>query len=243
MPKRRLWLLLIVPAVLLVFAAGWFLVVSPQRAAADAVRTQTEDVQRNVAMTQARLAELKRKAADLPAQQDALLRLEQKIPDGPQLPVLQRALASGARTAGVTLVTTAPGAPTVFVAPQTAPGATLQPSTAATQKPTGAAAATTTPVDTVYTVPLSVVVTGEYAPVQRFVALLEHLQRALLVQGFSLEHVKDAGGADTVSPGSLRLSIKGQVFVSAAEAATLSTPSAGTAGQVSPGPAPAGTAK
>jgi Tfp pilus assembly protein PilO len=226
-----------------VFVAGWFLVVSPKRAAADAVRVQIVDVERNVALTQARLAELKRKAADLPAQQDALDKLQQKIPEGPQLPTLQRALATSARTAGVTLVTTAPGAPSVFAGAQATPGETQQPSAAATQTPTGAATPTAAAKDVVYTVPLSIVVTGEYGSVQRFVGLLEQLQRALLVQGFSLEHVKDAGGADTATPGSLNLSIKGQVFVSSAEAATLSTPSAATAGQVNPGPAPTGAAK
>jgi Tfp pilus assembly protein PilO len=237
MPKTRLWLLLTVPAVLLVFVAGWFLVVSPKRAAADAVRVQTNDVARNVALTQARLAELKRRAADLPAQQDAMAKLEQKVPNGPQLPALQRALAISARAAGVTLVTTAPGAPTVFGGSQTSPAAAAQPSAAA-QTPTGAAGTTTAATDVVYTVPLSIVVTGEYAAVQRFVSQLEQMQRALLVKGFGLEQVKDGG--DTVSSGSLKLDIKGQVFVSTAEAATIATPSTD---QVNPGSVQSGTAK
>ncbi|MCW2796596.1 type 4a pilus biogenesis protein PilO [Nocardioides sp.] len=235
MPKTRIWLLLTVPAVLLVFIAGWFLVVSPKRAAADAVRVQTEDVQRNVALTQARLAELKRKAADLPAQQDALDKLEQKVPDGPQLPALQRALATSAKQSDLTLVTTAPGTPVVFT-----PAGTTAPSATATQKPSASGSGATA--DTVYTVPLSIVVTGEYGGMQRFVAKLEQLQRALLVQGFDLEHVASES-ADTATPGSLKLTVTGQVFVSSAEAATLSTPSAATAGQVNPGPAPTGAAK
>jgi Tfp pilus assembly protein PilO len=241
MPKTRLWLLLTVPAVLLVFVAGWFLVVSPKRAAADAVRVQTDDVERNVSLTQARLAELKRKAADLPAQQDAMDKLEQKVPDGPQLPALQRALATSARTAGVTLVTTAPGAPTVFAGSQAAPGAAAQPSAAA-QTPTGAAIPTTAATDVVYTVPLSIVVTGEYGAVQRFVAQLEQMQRALLVKGFGLEHVKDSG-TDSATPGSLKLSVTGQVFVSSAEAATIATPSTPSTSQVNPGSVQSGTAK
>jgi Tfp pilus assembly protein PilO len=229
MPKTRLWLLLTVPAVLLVFVAGWFLVVSPKRADADAVRTQTADIERNITSLRVTLAELKRKQADLPAQQAALAVLEKKIPADPQLPPLQRSLVASAQSAGVTLVKTAPGSPALFQAPG-----------APTAKPTTSAAAPAPTAGAVFTVPLNVVVTGEYTGLQQFVSAVEQMQRALLVQGFNLESVKTP---DPVAPGSIRLTITGQVFVSAAEAATLSTPSASAGGPVNTGSASSVPAK
>jgi Tfp pilus assembly protein PilO len=234
MSKTRLWLLLTVPAVLLVLIAGWFAVVSPKRADAGALREQTSGIESNLGTLRLTLADLKRKQAELPAQQAALATLQQKIPAEPQLPPLQRAITANARSAGVTLVTTAPGAPVLLDTSGGATGSTPAPT--ASGSPSAAASATG-----IYVVPMNVVVTGEYAEMQRFLQLTEEMQRALLVQGFKLEHVD---GTTSVTPGSIKLAITGQVFVSAAEAASVSTGSAASGGQAgTTGPVSAGANK
>jgi Tfp pilus assembly protein PilO len=230
MSKTRLWLFLTVPAVLLVLAAGWFAVVSPKRADAAALREQTAGIESNINSLRLTLADLKRKQAELPAQQAALATLQRKIPDQPQLPPLQRAITDHAESAGVALVTTAPGTPVLL---GNAAG------TASTPNATpSASAGAATPAEGIFVVPMTVVVTGEYSEMQRFLKLTEDMERALLVQGFALTQVDDEA---PTTPGSLKLSITGQVFVSAAEAASVSAGSAtsggpsGTAGPVSAG--------
>jgi Tfp pilus assembly protein PilO len=230
MSKTRLWLLLTVPAVLLVLAAGWFAVVSPKRADAAALREQTAGVESNIDTLRLTLADLTRKQAELPAQQAALATLQGKIPAEPQLPPLQRAITTNARSAGVTLVTTAPGSPVLFD-----PAAT-----SGTAKPTASGTPAAPSAGAVYIVPMSVVVSGEYAQMQRFLQLTEDMQRALLVQGFKLEHMENP---DSATPGSIQLSITGQVFVSAEEAATVSSSGSAAGGQVGNTPASSGENK
>ena len=89
--------------VLAVLAAGWLLLVSPQRAeAADAARADRGPAATANATLRDQAA-LAPQAEDLPAQRAQLAAVPRKIPDNPALPALLRALTGQRRDAGVEL--------------------------------------------------------------------------------------------------------------------------------------------
>src|SRR3954463_4776948 len=123
MNKTRQWSMLTAVACLAILAAGWFLVVKPQRSHAASLRTQTASVQTSNGQLQSQVNQLKQQQKDLPAQQKLLSQIATKIPDNPALPALIRQLSAAADGAGVNLVSLAPGAPTLAVASAAAPAA------------------------------------------------------------------------------------------------------------------------
>src|SRR4051794_20139182 len=100
MDKMRQWSLLTGLAVVGVLAAGWFLMVSPQRSHASELRTQAATQQQSTASLQTQVAQLKQQAKDKPAQQRTLMKIATQIPDNPQLPTLIRDLTAAAHDAG-----------------------------------------------------------------------------------------------------------------------------------------------
>lgn len=208
MTKTRQWAMLAAVACLAVFAAGWLLVIKPQRSHASDLRAQTATVQGQTASLRTQVAQLQQQQKDLPSQQKLLSQIATKIPDNPALPALIRQLSAAADGAGVNLVSLAPGQPAVAAA---------QAPVSTTVTPTTTAAPAAAPLASI---PLAVQVQGSYFNVEQFFAAVEGLNRAMLVTGFSMTPASGSsgggagpsGGADALPPGTLNASITAQVF-------------------------------
>src|SRR5947209_18554764 len=111
MSKSRQWATLTAVVCLAVLAAGWFLVIKPQRAHASDLRSKRVAVESQSAQLRSQVAQLQQQQKDLPAQQKLLSQIATKVPDNPALPSLIRQLSAAADGAGVNLVSLAPGQP------------------------------------------------------------------------------------------------------------------------------------
>lgn len=192
MTKMRQWSMLTGLAVLVVFAAGWFLAVSPQRHHAAALHTQTVTQQSANAELLSQINQLKQQKQGLPAQQRLLDRFAAQIPDNPALPALIRELASAANSAGVDLESLAPTTPTAAVT-----------STTGTAAPTAASTSTgtTPPVahagQSLDQISVVIKVTGSYYNVESFFAAVEKMKRALRVTQWSAAPATGTGSSST----------------------------------------------
>lgn len=207
MTDTRKWSAIAVVLVAAIFAAGWFLLVSPKRSEAADLRTQTDSQDGANLALQQKLKELQAQQADLPAQRAQLARLQTSVPTNPALPSMIRDLTAASRKVGVSIDTMSPSAPVAVLA---TPGAVTAPATV------GSASASV-----LYQVPLTLQVTGSYFEIEQFIHQLEGLKRSLLVTGFTIAPKQSAD-----APDDLTLALSGRVFVSqdAAPAATAVTP-------------------
>src|SRR5579885_2815274 len=124
MTKARQWTVLTAVLCLAVMAAGWFVLVKPQRAHAADLRSQAAQKEQSNQALEAQIAHLRAQAKDLPAQQRALAKIATQVPDSPALPTLIRQLSAAADSAKVNLVSLSPGQPTLVAAPARAAGTT-----------------------------------------------------------------------------------------------------------------------
>ena len=201
MDKLKQWVAFTVVGVVVVLAAGWFLLISPKRSEASAISLQATEKQTSNQALQTQLALLKSQAKGLPAQQAKLSVVAAKIPDNPALPALIRALDAAAATADVELVSLSPSVPAPVVAAGT-------PATPVAAAPTGAKAAAG-----LQQIALAVNVVGGYFQVEQFLDSVENLNRAMKVTNFI---AAPGGNPLKASPGST------------ATASTLSTTVTGT---------------
>jgi Tfp pilus assembly protein PilO len=220
MDKLRQWSILTAVGVLAIFAAGWMLLVSPQRSSASELRSQATTQQQANATLQANVSQLEQQKRGLPEQQRLLEQIATKVPNSPALPVLIRQLTSAARAAGVDLISLAPSAPAPVVA--SAPTGTMP--TGTTPSATGTVAAPSA----LSQIPLAIEVSGSYFNVESFFREVEHLSRAMLVTDFTLtpgggDDTKTSGSGAT-APASLHGAIKAIVF----ESPTVTAPPATT---------------
>jgi len=211
--KMRQWTVFTVLAVIVVLVAGWMLMIKPQRSHAADLRTQATGVQSSNDQLRNQISSLKAQAKDLPKQQARLAVIEQKIPDNPALPSLIRSLSDAADGAGVDLTSLAP-----------APPAVLAPAAAATVT-AGRPAAPAAPA--LEQVPVTVSVTGTYFNIEQFVSNLEGLQRAIIVDGWSLAPGSNGSGAgaSTVAAATDQLTaqIQARVFMAPGSATAVPT--------------------
>ena len=228
MSKSRQWATLTAVACLAVLAAGWFLVIKPQRAHAASLRTQAQAVQAASAGLRSQVDQLRQQQKDLPAQQKLLSQIATKVPDNPALPALIRQLSAAADGAGVSLMSLAPSAPALVDATRSTSASTSSATAARPVVHAGAAP--------LAGIPLAIQVQGSYFNVVQFFSAVESLNRAMLVTGFSLTPATSgstpvATGApataatDSLPPGTLTAAITAQVFESPqiAPAATTAT--------------------
>jgi type IV pilus assembly protein PilO len=233
MDKLKQYVVFTVLGCLVVLAAGWFLLVSPKRSDATALRTQAAAQVSANAQLETQLQVLKAQAKDLPKQQAKLAAVAAKIPDNPALPAMVRALTGAATAAGVELVSVAPSAPVAVAA---APAAAAP--TAAAPVGTPSAPVATASAGQLNSIPLTLSIAGGYFQVEQFVSNLESLPRAMRLTNLSLvpgANPIKVGAAGSVEDGKHLLStVTGMVFMAAnrppAEAVTV------------PGQAVAGTA-
>jgi Tfp pilus assembly protein PilO len=181
MTKIRQWSILTVVAVIIVFAAGWFLMVKPQKSKATDLRAQAQSAQQANQVLAAQIASLQQQEKDLPQQQAALRKFATQVPDNPAEPTIIRQLSAAANGAGVDLVSMTPGeaTPVTSAAAATTSSSTLSPTSAP-----------------LVGLPISIAITGTYPNVESFFQSLEKLPRALLVTGWALCPMNaDAGGS------------------------------------------------
>lgn len=206
MDKLKQYVVFAVLGCLVVLAAGWFLLVSPKRSDAAALKTQTAGQVTANAQLENQLQILKAQAKDLPKQQAKLASVAAKIPDNPALPSMIRSLTTAATSAGVELVTVTPGQPTAVAA------APVAVKTAGAAAPAGASAGQ------LAQIPLTLAIAGGYFQVEQFVANLENLPRSMRITGLTL-----APGANPVKPTTvsvdsgktLTTTVTGMVFMAA----------------------------
>jgi type IV pilus assembly protein PilO len=224
MDKLKQYVALTVVGCLGIMAAGWFLLISPKRAEAAAVREQTLAQESTNAGLRTQLEVLQAQAKDLPKKQADLARVAAKIPDNPSLPSLIRALTAASTSAGVEFVSVTPGAPAAVVAAAAAPVA------AAPADPAAAPAEAAAPVDpnapaaagpagSLAAIPVAINVVGGYFEVEQFIAALENLPRALRVTNLTLAPgasptAKDKA-ASTEDGRTLTSTITGSVYMAA----------------------------
>lgn len=229
---RQLWLLTALASVL-ALAGGYFLLVSPKNSKAASLREETLTQEQLNDQLRSQIQMLNRQKKDLPRQQAELQRFAAKIPNNPALPALVRALSDAADTAGVELVSIAPGTPTPVLA---TPGAATAAGTAAGTTAAGTTAAKLP----LASIPIVLKVHGRYSEVSQFFSEVERLPRAFLVSGFTIARVTSGGpgalpgGAGTgqaakpARPGELTVAVNGQLYMTTKPPAVRPQPAATT---------------
>jgi Tfp pilus assembly protein PilO len=180
----------------LIVVVAWFVLIAPRRSTAADLRAQDVSGQQGNQVLRARIEDLRVQFAKLPEQRAKLDEINRQLPPAVDMPVLLRAVDALASSSGVTLSSFAPGEPSAVAA-------------------TGAPGASGTASPGLYSIPVSMVVKGDYF---QSVAFLRQLQtgmpRAMLVAGLQIT----TGASDT---GDVQVTITGQVF---SRTATVGTP-------------------
>jgi Tfp pilus assembly protein PilO len=214
MEKMRQWTMLATLGVVGVLAAGWFLLVSPQRGHASELRAKAVTEQQATDGLRSELAQLKEQQKGEPAQQRRLMQIANAIPDNPQLPTLIRELSAAAHASGVSLLSLSPSQPTaVATSPGTATGSTAAAPLAQ--------------------IPVGITVNGSYFNIESFFRKLEHLDRAMMVTGLTMAPSSSTTNADGASA-SVPNQVNGQIQATVFESPSVAAPSTQT-------PAPAQT--
>ena len=199
MTETRKWALGTAVLVAALLIGSWFLLVSPKKAAAADLTTQTDAQIAANAQLETQISVLKAQSKDLPEMQAKLARLETKIPSDPQLPTLIRQLSEAADQAGVNLVSLTPSAPAVV---GVTPGTTVTDTAGALNAIT-----------------LGIVATGGYFELQQFFNEVENMPRALLVNKSDLTDTPTDGSTttttteDSADASVLSATITAQVFL------------------------------
>jgi len=171
---RQLWLLTALGS-LAVLAGGYFLLVTPQSNKAADIRAEAETQQDVNRQLQSQIDMLKKQRKDLPAQQEKLARFARLIPPNPAIPALTRSLTDAADNSGVELVALNPTLPEYSKGRDLKTRAELPGRVPA---PDGRV---------LVNIPLQLEIVGSYSQITQFFTEIEELNRALLVDGFTVE--------------------------------------------------------
>ncbi|MHB8450096.1 MAG: type 4a pilus biogenesis protein PilO [Mycobacteriales bacterium] len=201
MDARRQWVAITAALCVVVVAAGYFLLISPQKKKAAGLRTQVTAEQSTQQQLRAQIALLTSEGQNLSHEQALLAKAQGYLPLTPGLPSLIRQLTAATDNAGVDLVTLSPSTPTA-ASSGTSSGATAS----------------------LYQIPLTLSLAGGYFEVENFLSNLENLPRALMVtgvnvspQGGSSSTSASSGATQTAAPqvgkGELTVAITGRVFM------------------------------
>lgn len=219
MDAKRQWMAITAAVCVVIVAAGYFLLVSPQDKKAASLRSQVSAEQSTQQQLRAQIAMLTAEGQNLSHEQALLAKAQGYLPLTPGLPSLIRQLTTATDNAGVDLVTLSPSAP-VAASSGTSAGAT----------------------PSLYQIPLTLSLAGGYFEVENFLSNLENLPRALMVtgvnispQGGSTQATSPAGSTATqtaapqVGKGELTVAITGRVFMTTTDLAGVASaaPAAG----------------
>jgi type IV pilus assembly protein PilO len=119
--SAQLWYVAAGVVALLLLVAGWFLLVSPTQSNAADINEQAESVSAQNVQTQAKINQLKEQSKDLPAQEQLIAEVRNRIPETPALPTLIRSVADQAKASGVKLQSLTPSNPAANGALSTIP--------------------------------------------------------------------------------------------------------------------------
>lgn len=210
MNRAKMWYALAGLLAFVVVAVGWFALVSPQRDSAATLREQLVDQEARNAQTTAQVASLRKQAEGLPELKAKLAALNARVPTADEVPDLLRAITAQAADAGTSLQSVSPG----------------------TLVPPGGASAAGTGITTagLATLPVQIIVTGDYGDLTAFVKRLESLPRVLLLNSVQIAE------ATTGASGGLTLTVQATAFVSVPQAAVLDSTAAADSGSSSGAP-------
>jgi len=217
MQTHRLLSALTVFLMIVLVAAGWFLVAQPQLAAAATANATLVDVQSQSVATQATIKQLIGEQKDLPKLTKDLAALRLSIPAGAESSAYINGLDALAAASGVTITELTLSDPVVYsspapAAPAPTAGATPSPAPKPSASPTAAPVKTgwTPPSDARITganfiaIPVSVTTAGDWATTLTFLKGLQSGQRLFLITGLSTE--LDQSGV-------LKATAKGYIYV------------------------------
>lgn len=189
MTRARIWNLGTIGVVLVVFLAGWFLLISPERTEAAELREQADDVADTNLNTEARIRQLQLQQKDLPKQQARLAEIKRMVPDMPALPALIRQLTVAGEESSVTVDGISPGTITDLAGSED-----------------------------VKFIPVEITTVGRFADQKQFLLNIEENERSMLVTGFRLGRL-DSSDEDDIDPDALELVVSTRVFMSSEAAA------------------------
>ncbi|MGN6474232.1 MAG: type 4a pilus biogenesis protein PilO [Mycobacteriales bacterium] len=229
MTATRRWVIGTAIAVVVILAAGYLLLVKPQKHKVSSLKDQASAQLQANQLLLTQISALQAEQKQLPQQQLVLQKFAAEIPDTASEPTLIRALTETAKGAGVDLSAITPGTPTQVSAAAT-PGQSLGAAPAGGGGP-------------LYSLPLSLTVNGGYSNIESFFSGLEHLPRAFLVSSFNLgPGGANAGSTTGAVANELTASISTAVFYAtqpaAAPAPAAAAGAPAPAGGTAPTPAP-----
>jgi Tfp pilus assembly protein PilO len=211
MSTTRRWGIGAALAALVILAAGWFLLVKPQKAKVTDLHDQTTaQLQTNQTLL-TKINALEAEAKNNAQEQRILEKFATQIPDTAGEPALIRAISQAAKGSGVALVKIAPSA-----AQSVGGSSTAGQSLGAT---TGGA---------LFSLPIEVSVVGVYANMESFFSAIEHLPRAFRVNSFKFVPATSSDAKVSLPPNALTATIQTAVFYSTPSTTT------GTASSTAP---------
>jgi Tfp pilus assembly protein PilO len=240
MTKAKSWTLLAVVAVVVVFAAGWFIALSPQKAKVSNLQSQSSTkLQANQQLT-GQISLLKKQESQIPAEQAQIAAIQDRLPATPALAAYIRFVTLAASATHVDLVSVAPAAPVQTKVQQPTATSSAQASASAATAAAPAAASELS------AIPITISVNGDYYNVQQFLTKLESAQRATVVSSVSLSPGQplQPQGSTTASTATLPTweTLQGQITLSIFESsapsvvAPVAAPAASPAASASPAP-------
>lgn len=251
----KTWIGATVVLAVLIAIAGWFLLISPTKAATADTRSNIDtETNRTVTLTKA-LASLKAQFEGLDASRTALADVMVQVPTSADTSAFRRVLEERASTTGVTLMSLQTGtAAAVVQAAQGTAGAagsgasatstaTPSPSPAPSAAPTAPSTVTTASGQTLVGVPLQMTVVGTYDAARGFVASLQGTEgRLFLVTGFTVVSQADASanaGRPATVKGDVEVTLQGfLVVLTAGPDDVVTSPGATPSPTPSAGPTP-----
>jgi Tfp pilus assembly protein PilO len=205
-------------AALAILALAWFVLIAPQRSHAADLKVQASTARQSSSSLQAQLAQLKAQAKLLPKQRGILDAIDKQLPSNPALPALVRSLTRAADDSGVTLVSIAPGVPTVVAAQPVAGAAgTARVNTGSSQ---------------LASIALALTVEGTYFELEQFQQTLESLTRSYKATTLTFAPGSRSAASKAATngyTGQLTANITGQVFMTVVRTATAPLPKTGAA--------------
>lgn len=218
---KQYWLItgLVIVAVL---GAGYFFGAKPQAAKAKKVKAATALQFVDNASLQVEIKRLQKQADGLIAQQNRLRQIAGIIPTNPGLPKLVRSLSAVTGSAGVELTTLSPGALTP-VADAVAAVPPAREVDGADAKAAGSKSAAVAPkprpvaaAPGLSSMTVTLALKGDFTSLQLFLAQIEKLDRAFVVDSVTVSPIADAGTSakkEKSATTGLTVAVAGRVFV------------------------------
>jgi Tfp pilus assembly protein PilO len=246
MNRIQMWFVGALVAVVVVAAGGYFLAISPEHSHAASLRSQAAAQTQANQVLQGKIQVLQGQTSDVATAQARIAAISNELPPTANIASYVRALVLAAKTAGVDLISIAPGGTSAVsaAAPAAAPAAAATPAATAsagavtsrtTTTGTATTPVTTTPVvtaTTLNTTPLTLSVNGGYFQVEQFLAQLEKLPRSTIVDSVSLAPgapLKADGAGGSGGAGALWKSIQTSITINIFEAPALAATTVPTA--------------